>query len=84
MESNARSRITLFPLRSTIYGIQGLGGLPPLPAYWVPVADIARGDETGGVLVRHTRTGLHALWTGVGSIESVPEHKVRRALANLH
>jgi len=79
--SNNRARIMLFPLRTTIYGLQGLGGSLKPPADWAPIADIKRGDGTGGVMVQHRRTGMYVIWTGVGSIESLPQHKIAPALA---
>lgn len=78
-----RSRITLSPLRTTLEGLQGLGGSMPLPSAWTPLADLRRGDGTGGVLVQHRTTRLYALWTGVGSIETLPQHKVSAALAEM-
>lgn len=82
MGSN-RDRITLSPLRATLHGLQGAGGAAPIPAAWRPLADLRRGDGTGGVLIRHRLTNLYALWTGMGSIESLPQHKVSAALAEL-
>jgi hypothetical protein len=81
---NSRGRITLAPLRTTINGLQGIGGTLQPPSRWTPIADIQRGDGTGGVLVQHHQTHLYALWTGVGSIETLPQRKVALALATLN
>ncbi len=79
--TDSRSKIHLYPLRSTVYGMQGLGGSRPLAKDWEAKADLQRGDGTGGVLVQHRITRLYALWTGVGSIQTLPQRKVAELLA---
>ena len=77
-----RDRIMLSPLASTpLLRLQTSGRA--IPTLWSALADLTRGDGTGGVLIQHQRTQLYALWTGVGSIETLPQHKVVAALAAL-
>ena len=80
MAPRNRSRITLSPLRTSLDGFQGLAGERQPPASWDTLADLQRGDGSGGVLVRNKQTGLYALWTGAGSIQTLPQHKVPAAL----
>jgi Uma2 family endonuclease len=68
-----RSKTHLHSLRSTVYGTQGLGGCIPPPDVWKPHADLQRADGSGEVQVQHRIThGSTTLWTGVGSIQTLP------------
>ena len=79
MSSN-RSRISLAPLRSTAWGKATGWTHCKVPPLWETLADIERGDGTGGWLIRHRSTQIYALWTGAGSIETLPQRKVTVAL----
>ena len=77
-----RNRISLTPLRS-IPPIRLQTSSRSIPPLWTPIADIERGDGSGGLLIQHKQTQIYALWTGVGSIETLPQHKVAAALAEI-
>jgi hypothetical protein len=72
-----RSKIHIYPLHSTVYS-QAIGSKPM--GQWIPKADILL-DGTGGVVVEHRITRLYALWTGRGSIRTLPQRQVAEALA---
>lgn len=78
--SGNRDRITLAPLRSTIWGKLALAGSHPLPPRFEAVADLV-GEHRCGAVLRHSLTGLYVLWIGDGGVKALPSHKVAAALA---
>jgi hypothetical protein len=75
-----RSKVHLYPFRSTVYGaIERM----PNSDDWEPKADLQRGNGTGGVLVRHKVTELYALWTADETMETIPQQSIAKALEEL-
>lgn len=64
-------KITLAPLRSTIWSKAALGSGYPLPRGWDVVADVT-GELVAGALLRNRLTGAYALWSGSGGIKMLP------------